>query len=88
MTTYYGGILGLKEVPLPVKENIQKRLEGIYDGLKAEYVVKDDVNKSDDVVICKKHYYHFLNELCEECWKSGWQDGWMDVTQPDKREEA
>tara|TARA_R100000656_G_scaffold1424_2_gene2707 strand:- start:205 stop:471 length:267 start_codon:yes stop_codon:yes gene_type:complete len=86
MTIYYGGYIAGKEVPLPIKENIQKRLEGIYDGLKAEYIVKDDVNNRDDVIICKKHYYHFLNELCHECWKSGWQEGWMDTDQPDDRE--
>jgi len=86
MTTYYGGIIAGKDVPENIKESINKRLEGIYDTLKAEYVVKDSINNHDDVVICKKHYYYYLNELCQECWKAGWQDGWMDVTQPDERE--
>ena len=78
MTTYYGGHIVGKEPPLAVKENIQKRLEGIYES----------ISGIDSKVIAKRYYDHYINELCQECWKAGWQDGWMDITQQDEREKA
>jgi hypothetical protein len=53
-------------------------LEGIYEGLSV----------IDDEVILRRHFDHFLDELCQECWKAGWQNGWMDISQQDEREKV
>ena len=78
MTTYYGGHIVGKEPPSGVKENIQKRLEGIYES----------ISGIDNEVISKRHFDHYLDELCQECWKAGWQNGWMDISQQDEREKV
>ena len=78
MTTYYGGMLAGKDVPENIKESINKRLEGIYDTLKAEYVVKDSINNHDDVVICKKHIIIISTSYVRNAGRPvGRMAGWM-----------